>query len=91
MGTVQLGADVHAQLQVTHRRKAALVIGHRNRKIAAEADKRLRMPVNHRLRGLHRIVSVVRRRLKAEYVLQTVQEGRGGFLANPDGPVSLHV
>ena len=91
MSAVELGTDVHAQIQVTHRRKTPLVIGHRDGKITPEADERLRAAVDHRLRGLHRIVSVVRRRLKAENVLQTVQEGWGRLLANPDGAVPLNV
>ena len=34
---------------------------------------------------------MVRRGLKAKHLFQTVQEGRGGLLANPDGTVPLNV
>ncbi len=91
MRTVQLGADVDAQIQSAHRRKTAFMVGHRHRKITAEADKRFCPAVNHRLRRLHRVMPMVRWRLKTEHLLQTVQEGRCGLLANPDGAVSLHV
>ena len=91
MSTVQLGPDVNAQIEGAHGRKATFMIGHRHRKITAEANERFCAAVDHRLRGLHRVMAVVRRWLKAEYILQTVQEGRRGFLANPDGTVPLHV
>ena len=91
MGTVELGADVDAQIQGAHGREPAFMVGHCHRKITAEADERLRAAVDHRLGGLHRVMAVVRRWLKAENLLQTVQEGRRGFLANPDGTVPLHV
>lgn len=86
--TVQLGANVHAQIQLTHRREAVFVIGHRHRKVAAEADKRSGTTVNHGLGCLHCVMAMVRGRLKAKHLLKTVQKCRGWFLAYPDGTVS---
>lgn len=91
MGTVQLSTNVNTQIKVTHCREAVLVIGHRDGKVTAEADKRFRPTVDHGTGRLHRIMPMVRRRLKAKHLFQTVQEGRGGLLANPDGTVPLNV
>lgn len=49
MGTVQLSTNVNTQIKVTHCREAVLVIGHRDGKVTAEADKRFRPTVDHGL------------------------------------------
>ncbi|MOA09618.1 hypothetical protein D3C78_1294650 [compost metagenome] len=58
MRAVQLGTDVDAQIQFAHRRENALVLRHCHGKIAAQADQGFRLPGDHGLRGLHRIMAV---------------------------------
>src|ERR1700688_2191320 len=66
MRAVELGGDMHREIEVPHRLERDLRIGHRNREIAAQTDQGLRAAVPDRLDGFDRVVALVARRLEPE-------------------------
>ena len=49
MRAIQLGANMHAQIQPPHRRKSPFAIRHSHREVPAKAEQRFRFAVDHRL------------------------------------------
>ncbi|MBW4052686.1 MAG: FAD-dependent oxidoreductase, partial [Proteobacteria bacterium] len=88
---VELGGDMHHQVEPGHAGEGSLRVGHRHRQVAAEADQRLRAAVADRLHRLHRIVAVGARRGKAEALADAIQQRAIRFLGDADGAVALHV
>ncbi|MNT03460.1 hypothetical protein D3C72_1379980 [compost metagenome] len=74
MSAVELGADVHAQVQLAHGREALGRVGQRHGEVAAQADQRFRRAGDHRLHGLYRIMPMFCRRLEAQYLLDLAEE-----------------
>ncbi|MCY1222309.1 hypothetical protein D9M72_343990 [compost metagenome] len=88
---VELGPDMHAQVELAHCREALLGIGQGHGKVAAQAKQRPGPAIDHRLHGIDGVVPVPRRRPEAEGILEPPQEVRRRLLGDADGTVPLHV
>src|SRR3979411_339466 len=66
MGAIELGGDMHREIEVPHRLDCDLGIGHRNCKSAAKTDQSLRAAIADRLDGFDRVVAFVAWRVEAE-------------------------
>jgi len=64
MGAVELGGDMHREIQVPHRLERYFRIRHRNGEIAAQTDQSLRAAIPDRLDGFDRVVALVAWRLE---------------------------
>src|ERR1700748_602760 len=91
MRAVQFGGDVHRQIEIPHRLERYFRIGHRDRKVAPEADQRLRTSIPDRLDSLDGVVALVPWRLKSEYARDCVQKLVIRNLGNADRAVALYI
>ena len=73
-GAIELGGDMHCEVEAPHRLECDFRVGHRSGKIAAEADQGFRAPIPDRLDGFDRIVALVAWWLESELAGQSVQE-----------------
>ena len=91
MRAIELGSNMHRKIELAHRLECDFRIGHRNGKIAAKTDQRLRSAIPDRFDSFDRVVALVARRLESEYASQPVQKSIVRNLGDPDGAISLHV
>src|SRR5260370_36227023 len=66
MRAIELGGNVHREIEVPHRLECDFRTGHRNCKIAAKTDQSLRAPIADRLDSFDRVVAPVAWRVEAE-------------------------
>ena len=74
MGAIELGGDMHREIEVPHRLERDFRIGHRNGKVAAETDQSLRAPVPDRLDGFNRVMALAAWRIEAEHAGDSIQQ-----------------
>src|ERR1700730_9523759 len=91
MRAIELGGNMHREIEVPHRLERDFRIGHRNGKIAAETDQRLRASIPDRLDGFDRVVAVVTWWIESEHTGDCVQKLVARNLGNAYRAVSLHV
>src|ERR1700730_17848347 len=73
MGAIELGGDMHRKIEVPHRLERDIRVAHRNGKVAAKADQRLRTSIPDRLDSFDRVVPLVAWRLESEDAGQSLQ------------------
>src|SRR5258706_15288635 len=91
MRAVQLGADVHCEIERGHGPIALRGIRKRYSEIAAEADKCLGPAIDDCLHRGYRVMAMHPRRFEAEHAFDPVQHGAGRLLGNPDRAVPSHI
>src|SRR5436305_652799 len=91
MAAIELGGDPDGQRELAHRLIGALGIGDRADEIAAHADEHLGGAVVHRLDRFDRMMSVLTRRIEAEYIANAVEIFLARLFVDPDGAIALDV
>src|ERR1700730_11244804 len=91
MGPIELGGDMHREIETPHCLERDFRIGHRNGKIAAKTDQRLRTPVPDRLDSFDGVMALFARRFEPEDAGYSVQKRIAWNLGDADRAVSLHI
>lgn len=72
MRSIELGRDVHRDIEIPHGLERDFGVGHRNGKISPETYQSLGASVPDRLDGLDRVVAFFAWRLEPEYADNSV-------------------
>src|ERR1700739_1753807 len=91
MRAIELGGDMHHEIETPHRLECNLRSGHRNGKVAAKTDQSLRAPIPDRLDSLDGVMALVAWRLESEHAGQSIQQRCTRNLGNADRAVPLHI
>src|SRR5882724_8181188 len=91
MRAVQLGADVHREIERGHGPIALRGLGKRYSEIAAEADKCLGPTIDDCLHRGYRVMAMHRRGFEAEHARDPGQQGSSLFFGATNRAVPLHI
>ena len=91
MRSVQFGRHMDLQIQIFHRRKCTLRLGHRYRQIAAHADERFCVSPLDGPNALHAGASMFARNTDRKMLLKSLQEVFGRRFVDPYRTIALHI
>ena len=91
MRAVELGAEVHGEIELAHARPATLRVGQRHGKIASETDQDLRSAIVDCLHRSDRVMAVMSWRLEAEGAFDALKHWNIGLFGDADRSIALHV
>ena len=91
MRAVELGGDLHRQVEPAPLLLHQQALGDRAQEVAAEAEEGADLARDDGLAGLDCVQAVLARRLEAVLLRQTVEGHEFGLLGDADGALALHV
>src|SRR6185295_18526473 len=91
MRAVQFGRDLDRQITASQSLSREFRVRRGRKEIAAESKEDLRCALMHRLNRVHRIVSVLTRRLETKFRAQLIQKIIAGLLPDAHRAIALHV
>src|SRR3981189_2559647 len=91
MRAIELGGNMHREIEVPHRLERDFRIGHRNCKIAAKTDQSLRLRISDRLDSFDCVVALVARRFESKDASYSIQKRIIRTISNTNSAVSLHL